>query len=189
MNYMNLEPEVGRALSYCYEDKSVYALLANNYEVGYFLFLRRRSTDGINRAQESKKSALDGMSHSFHSGTFTYRWRPPAFKGLCINMPPASEINLYIFIGKQPGRKVYITEVGWQEVMALLKEKRVQVVHLEEKAKINDARPPSPIQKRSWWKSLPWAQIFTTASQLNIVKEVEQQGVEYAKDELLSDKG
>lgn len=65
MNYMTPDQEGGRALSYCYQDKLVYALLADSFEVGHALFPIFRRADCINRAQESKKSALDGMPDSF----------------------------------------------------------------------------------------------------------------------------
>lgn len=57
-----------------------------------------------------------------------------AFEDLGIDgVPKASNMNVYIFLGKNPGKKVYITKHYWSDVMAYLKSKHVDVLYLEEK--------------------------------------------------------
>lgn len=65
--------------------------------------------------------------------------------------------NLHIFLGRNPSRKVYITRHCWSEVMALLKDKRVEVLYLEEKKRVNDV-------KRTWFKDFSWTTFFNTSA-------------------------
>jgi hypothetical protein len=130
-----------------------------------------------NDYQQSKQSAID------------------AFRSLDVQIDSkltASQMNLYVLIGKNDGKKVYITEVGWAAVMSFLNEKRI--VYLEEKKDINKtAAPVVPKETpKSWWKSLPWKQAISTVTGLSCFKDVEDDVKEKAKEELQSldgDKG